>query len=253
MSLKADILAVFINMDALFVYNAIENPPPDSNPKIACWYVQKSEDVYELTEDTSLQSGVTYYVRGYEDCNKYLSDELGKVIKKFVADCTLTPPATITGSDSAPSGVFSGEADVAWQITGNKIASKLYEACTASGMTDTSFALAFDTALANDLPTWTGTLTGATVPSSGGSPVTSADDVVVTGVYNATVVSTKLKTTFAAMRNMYHEGDKPNDKFAEDLADAITTYYTTAQLTGKGKSHLSGCAFTIAVTAPSES
>ena len=84
MSLKDDILAVFTNMDSLFVYNAVVNPPPASNPKIACWYVKKIQDeevIYELTNDTTLQSGVTYYTRGYQDCNKYLSDELGRVIK----------------------------------------------------------------------------------------------------------------------------------------------------------------------------
>ena len=252
MGLKDDILSVFEDMNSLYKYTAVTNPPANANPALACWYVEHEGD-YEVTTDETLQSGVTYYLRGYEDCNKYLSDELGRVIKQFVADCTLTPPAIITGSDSSPSGAFSGEATVEWKITGNKIAEKLYEACTAPGMTDDSFALAFATALTADLPTWSGTLEGATIPSSGGSPVASTDDVVVTGIYNAAAVSTKLKATFRSMRNMYHEGDKPNEKFAEDLADAITTYYTTAQLTGRGKTHLSGCAFAITVTAPTES
>lgn len=251
MGLKEDILSVFENMNSLYKYTEVTNPPANANPALACWYVEHEGD-YEVTADETLQAGVTYYTRGYEDCNRYMSDGLGRVIKKFVADCTLTPDSPVTGSDSSPSGAFSGEATVSWQIAGTTIADKLYEACIAQGMTDDSFALAFSTALTADLPTWSGKLEGETTPT-GSSPTPTADTIVVMGVYNASAVSTKLKATFRSMRNMYHEGDKPNDKFAGDLADAITTYYTTAQLTGKGSTHLSGCAFAITVTAPTES
>lgn len=193
------------------------------------------------------------YIEGEKvDGNKYMSVKLGNVIKDYVAGLTLTPSSPVTGTDAGPSGAFTGEATVSWEITGTTIADKIYAACTSSSMNNDYFAEQIGAALDADAPTWTASLAGMTTPP-GSSPTASQDSATITAVYQSAPVVADLKTAFASMVSMYNPGDDPNEVFASTLASAIETYYTTAVISGKGATHLSGCVFTVTVTVTAQS
>ena len=198
---------------------------------------------------TDMQDYDNLYIDGTKvDGNKYMSEKLGDVIKSYVSDRTLTvSPSTLTGTDASPSGAFSGSASVSWSITGTTIANKIYAACTSSSMSDTYFAQQIGAALDADVPTWEASINGQTMPPSS-SPVPSTDAATITAVFVSAPVVSSLQAAFQSMSTMFHEGDDPDDVFATALANAIETYYTSAQISGKGATHLSGVTFTVSVS-----
>ena len=134
MALKDDFYQVFVDMNdptKLAIYAPVENPDPSANPHDEGWY--DSDGAEDITEDTTVQAGKTYYTKATVDGDTYLATKVGDIIKQFVADCTLTvQPSTITGSDASPSGTFSGSASVEWEITGTTITDTILEVETPS-------------------------------------------------------------------------------------------------------------------------
>ena len=169
----------------------------------------------------------------------YFATRCGEIIKTFVTTLKFAA-ASVTGADTSPSGTFTGAAEGTLAITGTGIKEKLIECFHDMSDPhvdgDEKLAQGFANGLLYDAPTWTVSIEGTTVV--GGEPVSSADTGNVTPTFDdATFVNT-LVSCFRAMTGMQSGG---NAKFATDLANAITAFYTTtASYVVTGATHLSG-------------
>lgn len=184
--------------------------------------------------------------------DEYFRDEIDSIVKAFAEGLTLTvTPAVLTGTDTSPTGTFSGSATVSWQFAGGKLAAKLKEATDKGvNMKDSDLSQAFADGLDADPPTWTATLSGSTVTTTTPpATIPSTDSGTVTSTFQSAPVKTALDTAFASMKTMTSASDDPNDTLATALATAITTYYTSSVNQGKGASHLAGVQFAVLVTA----
>lgn len=186
--------------------------------------------------------------------NDSFAEGIGDAIKSFVSECTLTvTPSTLTGTDTSPSGTFSGSASVSWKITGTKIANSIkavMDDMNDQEKGDTDLAQAIADGLDDDAPEWTCTISGnTTVPGS--PPVTSpsSDNGSITSTFVSSAVKTGLVSCFNTMKDMTGEDDDGNDYFATQLASLIEAYYTGSTNDGAGATHLSGVQFVVVVTA----
>ena len=169
----------------------------------------------------------------------YFATRCSEVIKTFVTTLKFSAPS-VTGADAGPSGTFTGAAEGTLAIAGTGIKEKLIECFHDMSDPhvdgDEKLAHGFANGLLYDAPVWTVSIIGTTVV--GGEPVASTDTGNVTPTFDGTTFINTLISCFRAMTGMQSGG---NAKFATDLANAITAFYTTtASYVVTGATHLSG-------------